>query len=215
MPIDNEILSPVPIWIWIDPKTKKKHMTGGYGQPDMKKCLCAKKITTSTVVDIRDVVPRKEGKDFNQYCLKCLNMMTYEALEYKIMFAAVETPVKGKTFGTEVIAGQLTRRSPPTELSKAPAKPATAKIKDVAGSQPAPKKYKHRLQSSMKPKKVKTSSKMPKKRKTRSDKGTKRGPRTPKIDKGSTADTEHEQKSVKDIVGRKGRERSSRISLEE
>ena len=48
--------------------------------------------------------------------------MTYEALEYKIMFAAVETPIKGKTFGSEVIAGQLTRRSPPTELSKAPSK---------------------------------------------------------------------------------------------
>ena len=214
MPIDNEILYPIPIWIWIDPKTKKKHMTGGYGQPDMKKCLCAKKITTTTVLDVKDVVPYKQGKDYNQYCLKCLNMMTYEALEYKILFAAVETPVKGKTFGSEVIAGQLTRRSPPTELSNAPAKPTTVKIKDVAGS-PPPKKYKHRLKSSMKPKKIKTGSQMPKKRKTRSDKGVKRGPRTPKIDKGSTADTTHEEKSVKDIVGIKGRQRRSRISLDE
>jgi hypothetical protein len=189
-------------------------MTGGYGQPDMKKCLCAKKITTTKVVDIRDVVPYREGKDWKQYCLKCLNMMTYEALEYKIMFAAVETPVRGKTFGSEVIAGQLTRRSPTTELSKAPSKPAIAKIKDVAGS-PPPKKYKHRLQSSMKPKKVKTGSKMPKKRKTRSDKGVLRGPHTPKIDKGSTADVVHEEKSVKDIVGKTGRQRSSSTLMEE
>ena len=55
MPIDNEILSPVPIWIWVDPKTKKKHLTGGYGQPDMTKCLCSKKITGSTVLAVRDV----------------------------------------------------------------------------------------------------------------------------------------------------------------
>lgn len=214
MPIDNEILSPVPIWIWVDQKTKKKHLTGGYGQPDMTKCLCSKKITTSIVVDVRDVVPYKEGQDYNQYCLKCLNMLRYEALEYKIYFAAVHTPVKGKSFGGEIIAGQLTRRSPPTELNNAPAKPKTAKIQDVAGS-PPPKKYKHRLKSSMKPKKVKTDNRMAKKRKTRSDKGIPRGARTPKIHKGSTADIGHEEKSVKDIVGKTGRERRSSTLMEE
>lgn len=217
MPIDNEILSPVPIWIWVDPKTKLKHLTGGYGQPDMKKCLCSKKITTQTVVDVRDVVPYKEGKDYQQYCLKCLNMLRYEALEYKIYFAAVNTPVKGKTLGSEIIAGQLTRRSPPTELNQAPAKPKTAKIKDVAGS-PPPKKYKHRLQSSIKPKKPKsTKSQMPKKRKTRSDKGVKRGPRTPaepKVDKGSNITETHGEKSAKEIVGGR-RDKRSRPSVEE
>jgi len=214
VPIDNEIISPVPIWIWVDPKTKKKHMTGGYGQPDMKKCLCSKVITTNTVLSVRDVVPYKEGKDWNQYCLRCLNMMSYEALEYKIFFAAVQTPIKGKTFGSEIVAGQLTRRSPLTELSNAP-KPKPAKITDVAGSQPAPKKYKHRLVSSMKPKKVKSISQMPKKRKTRSDKGIIRGSHNPKVDKGSTNDNTHEEKSVSDIVGRTGRERSSSTPLEE
>ena len=208
MPIDNEILSPVPIWLWVDPKTKKKHLTGGYGQPDMTKCLCSKKITTSIVVDVRDVVPYKEGQDYNQYCLKCLNMLRYEALEYKIYFAAVDTPVKGKSFGGEIIAGQLTRRSPPTELNNAPAKPKTAKITDVAGS-PPPKKYKHRLQSSMKPKKVKTTSQMPKKRKPRSDKGVKRGPRTAKVDKGSNTIEEHGEKTAKEIVGGRRDKRSS------
>ncbi len=214
MPIDNEILSPVPIWIWVEPKTKKKHLTGGYGQPDMTKCLCSKKITGSTVLAVRDVVPYKEGQDFNQYCLKCLNMLRYEALEYKIYFAAVTTPIKGKSFGGEIIAGQLTRRSPPTELNNAPAKPTTAKIKDVAGS-PPPKKYKHRLQSSMKPKKVKvTGSQKPKKRKPRSDKGVKRGPRTAKVDKGNNIIEEHGEKSAKEIVGRK-RSKSSSTPVED
>ena len=208
MPIDNEILSPVPIWIWVDPKTKKKHLTGGYGQPDMTKCLCSKKITTSSVLAVRDVVPYKEGQDYNQYCLKCLNMLRYEALEYKIYFAAVNTPIKGKSFGGEIIAGQLTRRSPPTELNNAPAKPKTAKIKDVSGS-PPPKKYKHRLKSSMKPKKVKTTSQLPKKRKPRSDKGVKRGPRTAKVDKGSNTTEEHGEKTAKEIVGGRRNKRSS------
>lgn len=136
-------------------------------------------------------------------------MLRYEALEYKIYFAAVDTPVKGKSFGGEIIAGQLTRRSPPTELNNAPAKPKTAKIKDVAGS-PPPKKYKHRLKSSMKPKKVKsTKSQMPKKRKTRSDKGQKRGPRTAKVDKGSNTTDTHGEKSAKEIVGGKRSKRSS------
>ena len=213
MPIDNEILSPVPIWIWVDPKTKKKHLTGGYGQPDMTKCLCSKKITTGIVVDVRDVVPYKEGQDYNQYCLKCLNMLRYEALEYKIYFAAVNTPIKGKSFGGEIIAGQLTRRSPPTELNNAPAKPKTAKIKDVSGS-PPPKKYKHRLKSSMKPKKVKTTSQLPKKRKPRSDKGVKRGPRTAKVDKGSNTTEEYGEKTAKEIVGGRRDKRSS-TSLED
>jgi len=214
VPIDNEILSPVPIFIWVDNK-KKKHMTGGYGQPDMKKCLCSKVITTNTVLNVRDVVPYKEGKEWNQYCLRCLNMMSYEALEYKIYFAAVQTPMKGKTFGSEIVAGQLTRRSPPTELSKAPTNPKAIKIKDVAGSQPAPRRHKHTIVSSMKPKKVKSVSQMPKKRKTRSDKGVIRGPHTPKIDKGSNNDTDHEEKSVRDIVGKTGRQRSSSTPLEE
>ena len=93
-----------------------------------------------------------------------------------------------------------------TPLKSRPAK--TAKIKDVSGS-PPPKKYKHRLKSSMKPKKVKTTSQLPKKRKPRSDKGVKRGPRTAKVDKGSNTTEEHGEKTAKEIVGGRRNKRSS------
>ena len=102
MPIDNEILSPVPIWIWVDPKTKLKHLTGGYGQPDMKSQ--PRKLRPRPVK--QRCVPYKEGKDYQQYCLS-VKYAQIRSLEYKII-AAVDTPVKGKTLGSEIIAGQLT-----------------------------------------------------------------------------------------------------------
>jgi len=214
MPIDNEILGP-KLWLWKGSQDKKWHVTGGYGQPDMKKTLCAKSIpATSSVISTRAVVCRKGGRDYKQYCLKCLNLVGYEALEEKIIFSAVKTP-DGGTFGGAIISPQLNRRSPQPELNEGPKRPKKYKIKDVAGSQ-APVRYKHRLKSQIEKKeREKAASKAQRKRKVRSDKGVKRGPRIPKVDKGPDIMVKGGKTTAKDIIGRKGSLRRSSPSVEE
>lgn len=203
---DNEVVGP-KLWMWRNKSSDPWHITGGYSQTDHQKTLCGNRnIPPSAIVyDPRDIVPYKGMTDMKNYCLNCLNMMTYEAMAEQILFSQIKLP-NGKTFGEVNLTRYLNRKSPKIELNDAPPlKDAnSAKSSDVSGSTP-PKKYKLMLKSQLEKKereKRSRSSKKPKRSRTpkRSNK--------PKIDKGSgttveptEVKTNDKTKSAAQIIG--------------
>ena len=120
MAIINEVTGP-KVWVVDNPGSKKYHMTGGYGQPDMKQCFCGVKIKASKVIDPRDVAAREGLQNIDLWCIKCLSLVDYEALDQKILFAAID--FNNGYFYKDNIMDHLGRRKPKLRLSPPPAIP--------------------------------------------------------------------------------------------
>jgi hypothetical protein len=126
----NELTGP-QVFVVKNPRSKKLHLTGGYNQPDVKKCFCGTTIKATKVVDARDIAPREGYRDHNKWCKRCLSMLDFEGLDQKVLFAAIQFP-QG-TYGQLVIAGHVGRRKPALKLTPPPAKPQTYPPKQAGG----------------------------------------------------------------------------------
>jgi len=165
----NEITGP-RVFVVDNPRTKKLHITGGYGQPDMKRTLCGQKVNTPTVLDPRDTAARDGYQDYTKWCVKCMGLLDFEALDQIILFAAIEWPTG--TNGQLSVVPHLSRKRPKLKLTPPPANPTTYKVTDVASPTPI---ITSRVRKPVGGTIIAAPAK--KKRKTRSDKGVKRGPR--------------------------------------
>jgi len=186
----NELTGP-QVFVFQNPRTKL-HLTGGYNQPDIKKGFCGTKIKVNKITDARDIAPREGYRDHSKWCLRCLSMLDFEALDQKVVFSAIEIPSVG-TYGQVVIAPHVSRRKPKLNLSPIPAKPQTYTPNQVAGNTIVTSRVKKK--TATKPiitggAIITAPAQIPKKRKTRSDKGVIRGPRNQNIDKGANINEE-------------------------
>jgi len=89
-------------------KSSKLHITGGYGQSEMKKTLCGQKVKTPTVFDSRDTAARDGYQDHTKWCVKCMGLLDFEALDQIILFAAIEWPTG--TNGQHSVVPHLSRK---------------------------------------------------------------------------------------------------------
>lgn len=171
----NEVTGP-RVFVVDNGRGSKLHITGGYGQPDMKQALCGANIKVTKVLDPRDTAARDGYQDYNMWCTKCMGLLDFEALDQKILFSAIEWPAG--TTGQLIIAGHLTRRKPKLRLTPPPATPTTYKIGDVASPQPV---ITSRIRKPATTGGAVATAPIKKKRKTRSDKGVPRGPRNKSV----------------------------------
>lgn len=172
MAMINEVTGP-KVWVVDNPGSKKYHMTGGYGQPDMKQCFCGAKIKATKVIDPRDIAAREGFQDLNLWCIKCIGLLDFEALDQKIVFAAID--FGNGYFYKDNLMQHLSRRKPKLRLTPPPAIPDTATITSVASSVPIVSTRRRSTGGA-----VQIAPPI-KKRKTRSDKGVKRGPRKKEV----------------------------------
>jgi len=129
--IENEVTGP-RVFVVQNSKSSKLHITGGYGQPEMKKTLCGQKVNTPTVFDPRDTAARDGYQDHTKWCVKCMGFLDFEALDQIILFAAIEWPTG--TNGQHSVVPHLSRKKPKLKLSPPPANLPTHKVEDVASS---------------------------------------------------------------------------------
>ena len=118
--VKNELTGPRVFVVVADNKKGKIHLTGGYAKPEMNKSMCGAKLGMKTVVDARDIAPREEYRHAHRWCLRCLGMLDFEALDQKVLFSAIEIPAG--TYGQLVVAGHVSRNKPKLILTPAPEK---------------------------------------------------------------------------------------------
>ena len=118
--VKNELTGPRVFVVVADNKKGKIHLTGGYAKPEMNKSMCGAKLGMKTVVDARDIAPREEYRHAHRWCLRCLGMLDFEALDQKVLFSAIE--ISAGTYGQLVVAGHVSRNKPKLILTPAPEK---------------------------------------------------------------------------------------------
>ena len=118
--VKNELTGPRVFVVVADNQKGKIHLTGGYAKPEMNKSMCGAKLGMKTVVDARDIAPREEYRHAHRWCLRCLGMLDFEALDQKVLFSAIE--ISAGAYGQLVIAGHVSRNKPKLILTPAPEK---------------------------------------------------------------------------------------------
>ena len=118
--VKNELTGPRVFVVVADNQKGKIHLTGGYAKPEMNKSMCGAKLGMKTIVDARDIAPREEYRHAHRWCLRCLGMLDFEALDQKVLFSAIE--ISAGAYGQLVIAGHVSRNKPKLILTPAPEK---------------------------------------------------------------------------------------------
>ena len=108
--VKNELTGPRVFVVVADNQKGKIHLTGGYAKPEMNKSMCGAKLGMKTVVDARDIAPREEYRHAHRWCLRCLGMLDFEALDQKVLFSAIE--ISAGTYGQLVVARHISRNKP-------------------------------------------------------------------------------------------------------
>jgi len=129
--IENEVTGP-RVFVVQNSSSSKLHITGGYAQQDMKKTFCGRKVNTPTVLDPRDTAAREGYQNYTMWCVKCIGLLDFEALDQIILFAAIEWPTG--TNGQLSVVPHLSRKKPRLKLAPPPANLPTHRIEDVASS---------------------------------------------------------------------------------
>ena len=106
--LDNELTGP-RVYVAVGGKNQKLHLTGGYSKPNISKAMCGTKLEGRTIVDARDIAPRQGYQDWRLWCLKCLGLLDFEALDQKVLFSAI-IGAPG-TYGDIVVIPHLERPS--------------------------------------------------------------------------------------------------------
>jgi hypothetical protein len=122
----NEVTGP-KVWVVKNPNSKKHHMTGGYGQPEMSKCFCGNQIETNEVFDPRDIAARDGFQDLDLWCIKCIGLLDFEALDQKIIFSAID--FGNGYFYKDNLMDHLGRSKPKLRLTPPPAIPDTLSLR--------------------------------------------------------------------------------------
>ncbi len=122
--LDNELTGP-RVYVAVGGKGQKLHLTGGYSKPNISKAMCGTGLETRTIVDARDIAPRDGYQDSKLWCLRCINLLAYEALDQIILFSSIFMEKIG-TYGDLVVIPHLERPSKhkkhPFKLTAAPEK---------------------------------------------------------------------------------------------
>ncbi len=122
--LKNELTGP-RVFVALANQNEKIHLTGGYAKPEKNKSMCGKELVGKTIVDARDIAPREGYQDSKLWCLGCLHLLSFEALDQKILFSSVSMEKVG-TYGDVVVIEHLKRPSKykthPFNLTPAPDK---------------------------------------------------------------------------------------------
>ena len=105
----NELTGPRMYVADDDKKTAKMHLTGGFHKPGREKAMCGSSIAGKTLVDARDIAPHSENQDSDLWCLRCIGILDFEALDQKILFSAIK--FQPGTYGDLVVIPHLQRPS--------------------------------------------------------------------------------------------------------
>jgi len=120
----NELTGP-RVFVALGDKKQKIHLTGGHGKPEKNKSMCGKILRSEIIVDARDIAPREGYQDSKSWCLKCINLLDYEALDQKILFSSISMEKVG-TYGDIVVIPHLERprkyKTHPLNLTPVPEK---------------------------------------------------------------------------------------------
>ena len=107
--LKNELTGP-RVFVALANQNEKIHLTGGYAKPEKNKSMCGKELVGKTIVDARDIAPREGYQDSKLWCLGCLHLLSFEALDQKILFSSVSMEKVG-TYGDVVVIEHLKRPS--------------------------------------------------------------------------------------------------------
>ena len=117
--LKNELTGP-RVFVALGNQKEKIHLTGGYAKPEKNKSMCGTDLAGKTIVDARDIAPREGYQDSKLWCLRCLGLLDFEALDQKVLFSAIE--ISAGTYGQLVVAGHVSRNKPKLILTPAPEK---------------------------------------------------------------------------------------------
>tara|TARA_B100000767_G_C19738587_1_gene525056 strand:- start:107 stop:511 length:405 start_codon:yes stop_codon:yes gene_type:complete len=107
--LKNELTGP-RVFVALANQNEKIHLTGGHAKPEKNKSMCGKEIVGKMIVDARDIAPREGYQDSKLWCLACLHLLAFEALDQKILFSSVSMEKVG-TYGDVVVIEHLKRPS--------------------------------------------------------------------------------------------------------
>ena len=122
--LKNELTGP-RVFVTLGNQNEKIHLTGGYAKPEKNKSMCGTDLAGKTIVDARDIAPREGYQDSKLWCLRCLHLLSYEALDQIILFSSVSMEKVG-TYGAVVVIEHLERprkyKTHPFNLTPVPEK---------------------------------------------------------------------------------------------